>query len=165
MNTLDWIIIIGTCLFVISGFRSGFIVKFGSLCGGILGIYLAGAIYEHVSQKYLSSVPFAQFILFPIIVCVSSFIIGLMFRIISKIFNLIAIIPGLKLINRTGGALLGLAEIVLILSVFLYIAKQFGALLPDINTYINGSTLTPYLVKYGSMLVVFLPESLKGMMI
>ncbi len=158
MNILDWIIVGVLLFYVISGIRAGFILKVGSLLGLILGIIIAGRNYQIVSNWFGGSLlwDIAAFILIMMLVSV---IVGFIAMIVNKIYNFAAIIPGFKLVNRIGGAIVGLLEgciflgIILVLLVGIWnpdqsaiqelyqesklhtpivsIGKWFGGLLPD----------------------------------
>lgn len=160
MSILDIILLVIVAFYVFVGFRSGFIFRIGSLFGNILGIILAGRFYELFAQKYLQQIPIGQFLAFGIVQIGTSLIVGLIFRIISKIFNLLAIIPGLKLINKTGGAVVGLIEVMLILSVLAFVAQTLGRYSPTMTQVLDNSLFVPYIARFGSLFRGLLPSVL-----
>ena len=160
MSFLDIALVIIIVAAVLQGFRSGFIFKIGSLAGNILGLYLAGKFYDVLSRRYLSSLPVGQLVVFGVIQFATAFVLGLAFRVLSKIFNLIAIIPGLKLINKTGGAVVGFVEVILVLGVLIFVADKLSGVSPFLTDALTQSRFVPILRTLGSYFAGMLPASL-----
>jgi len=87
-------------------------------------------------------------------------IIGLIFYLIGKAFNLISIIPFLKSINRLAGLILGLIEGVLVMGLVIYAVAKFAPALPWLSDGLNKSIIAHYLVVVVAFLSTwFLPEA------
>ena len=81
---------------------------------------------------------------------------------IDKIYDAIAIIPGLKAINHLAGAVLGFFEGVLVISVVMYIFY----LLPfseALDTYILESQFIHYFIAISQVISPFIPDSLPAL--
>lgn len=129
MNIIDWVIIVFFALFVFSGFREGLIMAVGGLLGFFVAIFLATHYYAQAGDAlaWMIQNENAQDIVgFALILIVVSKGFGIILWAINKVFNIIAIVPGLKLLNRIGGAVIGGAQAVLILGV----ASNFSSFLP-----------------------------------
>lgn len=117
-QTIALIIIAGFALF---GFASGLIRGIGSIVGIILGAIVAtknfaavgGFLLPFLGGNKLVAGVTAYLLLF----LAMSALIGFLFLSLDRIFQLVAIIPGLKALNRIGGLLLGIVEGVLIVGV------------------------------------------------
>jgi len=81
----------------------------------------------------------------------------LIFWLINKIFNVVAVIPFLKTINRLAGAVSGFLEGSLVLGVVLIMIGKF----PFANFIIpavDASSVAKYLISVGKVLLPLLPE-------
>ena len=124
MNILDWIIVGVLLFYVISGIRAGFILKVGSLLGLILGIIIAGRNYQIVSNWFGGSLVGYRGIYSYHDAGLGD--CGFIAMIVNKIYNFAAIIPGFKLVNRIGGAIVGLLEGCIFLGIILVLLVEFG---------------------------------------
>jgi len=121
MNFFDILVLGFILLFVINGFRKGFIISLATLFALVLGIYLAvnfsnftqGALAEnfHPSKTWL---PILSFILTFLIVAILVLVVA---KIMEKMIDLV----GMGFINKLAGALLGLLKGVVIASIILFI--------------------------------------------
>jgi membrane protein required for colicin V production len=161
MNILDWIIIGVLLFYLVSGFRAGFILKIGSLLGLILGIIIAGRNYQTVSGWFGGSIlwDIAAFILIMVLVSV---IVGFVAMVVNKIYNFAAIIPGFKLVNRLGGAIVGVIEgsiflgIILVLLVGIWNPEQ-----GSIQKLYQESKLHGPIVSFGKWFGGLLPDAVR----
>lgn len=129
MNVIDWIIVVFFALFVLSGWKEGLIMAVGGLLGFFVAIFLATHYYQYVGDwlSWIIQNEHAQDIVgFTLILIVVSKGFGILLWFVNKIFNIIAIVPGLKLLNRIGGAGFGALQAILILG----IASNFAGYLP-----------------------------------
>jgi membrane protein required for colicin V production len=121
MNTLDIVIVAVVALLTLFGLRKGFIVSLATLAGLLLGIYLAihfshytaGVIARnfHPSSFWLPGLAYTATFL---VVLIGIYFIG---RMVEKLVEM----AGMSVLNHIGGALLGFAKGVLIMSAALYL--------------------------------------------
>ena len=103
MTLIDIIILVVLAGFIWKGVRLGLIEVIGGIIGLFVGVYLAGLYYEEAGDM-LQGLLFDSEILATILGFLLVFIlvnrgIALIFWLVDKIFNIIAIIPGLKSLN------------------------------------------------------------------
>ncbi|MCK4745267.1 CvpA family protein [Candidatus Parcubacteria bacterium] len=149
MPIFDVILLAVLTIFTVWGFFFGFIQSFGSLAGLVLGVLIANKYYL-ILTGWIGFIPVGEtaikIIAFFTILILISKLTGFAFYFIDKFFHLISIIPFLKTINRILGGILGLAEGLLIVSVFLYIIHNYSInVLPA--EMLSDSKLTPVLLK------------------
>lgn len=164
MTWFDLLLVGFLFTFVWGGFKSGLIMAIGGIVGLLFGSVLATRLYVPfsgwVAQFVGHNETTAKIVAFIVLFVFISRIIALVFWIINRMFHFIAIIPGLKLINKFGGGIIGFLEG----SLFLGLVLQFAGRLPiDVNltNAINGSTIAPYLLGVSGWLVAFFPVALK----
>ena len=123
-NYIDYVIMAILALFLILGYRKGIIVGLATIAALILGIYAAVhfsnyldvTLMEHLhpSRKWLPILSFSiTFILVVIIV-----------MIVAKLAEKLADMVGMGFFNHLGGALLGLAKGVILVSVLLFLNQS-----------------------------------------
>lgn len=164
MSLLDFILLIILFGFVWFGFWAGLIKTLGSLIGVFVGTFFAGMWYESAAGL---AKPFvggnelaAQIVGFILVFIIASQLVGVIFLIINKVFKILTIIPGLKLINRLGGGILGFIEGTLVLGIVL----QFAGRLP-LSAYWSDQMATSAVIKYfislSGWLVPLFPKALE----
>lgn len=166
MPIVDMIILLIIASFIYFGFKSGLISVLGRIVGVFIGAFIAGQYYLEIApwfaQISFGSEKLQQVIAFIVIFALSSQLIGLIFYMVDKIYDAIAIIPGLKAINHLAGAILGFFEGVLVISVVLYIFY----LLPfsdALDQYIVDSQLVHYFMAISQVIGPFIPDSLQAL--
>jgi membrane protein required for colicin V production len=121
LNYIDYIILLILLLFVIHGYRKGFIIGLATFAALILGIYAAVhfsnyldttlAEHLHPSKKWLPVLSFSiTFLLVVILVMIVA-------RLIEKLVD----ITGMGFFNRIGGAALGLLKGAILISILIFI--------------------------------------------
>lgn len=155
MMWLDWILIFLLLSNIISGFAGGFIYKGGTILGGLIGLVVAGRTYDFFHGGF-----WVQVISFLLIFGIIANIVGLFFKILNRVFNLIAIIPGLKLLNRLGGGVLGLVEGAFFTGLILLFVQQL-ALPVWASVGIEHSWIAQDLMELGRSLLPLLPENFR----
>lgn len=160
MTILDWIIIIILLAFIAGGFMAGFIYGFGSFIGIIAGAWLAGIFSPGLAESMGGGSMWAQVMWFIILFLVISKLISAVFLVINKAFKLVAIIPGLKLFNRAGGAIFGLIEGVFYVGIVAYVIQVSG-ISEVFSSWIDASSLAGPLFHIGKLLSPLIPEVLK----
>jgi membrane protein required for colicin V production len=121
MNTLDIVILVVVALLTLFGLKKGFIISLATLAGLLLGIYVAvhfshyaaGVIARnfHPSSSWLPALAYGTTFL---IVLIGVYFIG---KMVEKLVE----IAGMSILNHLGGALLGFAKGVLIMSTVFYL--------------------------------------------
>jgi len=145
MNVLDIGIIVITIFFVVRGIFRGFFREIGSICGLILGIWVANSyynilaeyIYPHIGMDWRDDIlPFICFALIFIIVMVGCFFIGLaLHRFAKAVF--------FEWLDRSLGATLSLVKAVLISYLIILTVTFF---IPSQQPIITKSKLAPVII-------------------
>ncbi len=164
ITILDLILILILFIFISFGFALGLVQTVGALIGVVLGAWAAGAWYEPLGlwlqDITLGNAAFSRIIAFVAIFVIINRLVGLIFYIINKIFNLISIIPFAKSLNRIMGAFLGALEGVLVLGLILYFVSRF-AFTDWIINVLTASKMAMFLVWVANILAPLLPEILR----
>lgn len=131
MSLFDLALVIIIAGYAWLGFRSGFIQAVGSIIGLVVAAWLAGLWYPALAVRLLPLVSNnengANILAFFVLFLVLSKVVGLVFYIIDRVFHIIAVVPGLKLLNRLGGAVFGLVEGILFIGLVLTFAQPYAA--------------------------------------
>ena len=163
LTILDFILIIILFFFAFAGFFFGLIKSLGSLIGTIFGIVVA-ANYFQIFANWLADLGvsdnLARIIGFLIIFIIVSKLISLVFYILNKIFNILSIIPFLKIINKISGLVFGFVEGAIILGALLVFVVKFP-FASFLISAIENSKLAEYLFGIGTWLLPLLPELFK----
>lgn len=165
MGLLDIILLIILAACALRGFSSGLIKAVGAFVGIIAGAWLASHFYLNLAAAtqswyggYDNIGKVASFI---IIFIVATWGINFLFIILDKTYNLLAIIPFLKSINRLAGAALTLFVGALILGLLLYVMARYAPADTSIGQAILNSVIAPWLLDLAKILMPFLSGSLK----
>jgi len=160
LTILDLILILILFLFIAFGFVLGLVQTIGALIGVVLGAFLAGTFYEPfgrwLAPFFLGNSNAAKIVAFILIFTISNRLVGLVFWLINKIFNLISIIPFTKSLNRILGAILGLVEGILVLGVILFFLTDFG-FSEWFNSIVAASKVAEWLIWLAGIVTPFLP--------
>jgi len=164
LTILDLILILILFLFIAFGFALGLVQTIGALVGVVVGAWLAGVFYEPVGAWLepilLGHGNTARIVAFIVVFVLINRLIGLVFWILNKVFNLISIIPFTKTINRLLGALLGLLEGTLVLGLIIYFVSRFE-ISEWFTEVLAGSQVAVWLAWVASILAPLLPELLR----
>jgi uncharacterized membrane protein required for colicin V production len=162
MNGLDYILLGLAAVGMIGGFYRGFIAQIVSFAGFFIAYFVAFKFYDRLSPVLQSSLSLPSFetyqkyefivkglrletyIMNALSFAILFFGVKLALAIVGRMLNLIAKVPGLNVVNRASGALLGLLEAALII----LIAVNVMTILPSDSAQklMSGSTLAPYLI-------------------
>lgn len=163
MTFFDLILLLILFGFVWFGFWFGLIHSLGGIFGIILGAVLASRWYEPVAAKLLfvfgGNMNAAKVVCFIILFVIIWRLVGLIFSIINKVFNLFTFLPFLKTINRLAGALVGFLEGALILGLVLFFLTKFP--IGGLGQSIANSTSAQFLITIAKILWPLLPMGLK----
>lgn len=160
MDTILLILLIG---FIAWGFGNGFI----RALGGIIGIILAAAVASHYYLFVVSLVgrifgPYqglANISAFALIFLIVGRLFGILVHLFEMAFDVLAIVPFLKSINRVLGALFGLVLGALFLGTLLFIAGKYSQWIA-FNDSVVRSDLAQYLLASARPLQYLYPQAL-----
>lgn len=165
MTLFDVILIVILGGFVLFGFWFGLIHTLGALVGTIAGAWAAGHYYDAlavwVNGLVGGSLNVLRVIVFIVLFTVVNRLVGLLFFLVEKVFNVVSIIPFLKTINRLAGAILGLAEGVLVVGLSIYIASRYPLGEWFTTMVLARSSVARYLSGLGDVLAPLLPEAVR----
>lgn len=165
MSFVDIILLIFLGGFVLFGFWFGIIHTLGALIGTILGAYIASHYFSSVAifigDKIGGNLPVLKIILFILIFTVVNRLVGLLFYLAEKVFNVLSIIPFLKTINRLAGAVLGFIEGALVIGLILHVAGTVPLSSWFVGMVLEPSSIARYLLGVARVLVPLLPEALR----
>ena len=156
------IIILG---FIFWGLYNGLIKMLGKILGLIIGVIVAvnyylplhawASHYVHINGN-LSKV-----LIFIILFALAAKLATLVFALIEKLFNLIAIIPFMKLFNRLLGGILGLGLASLLLGLIIFMVSRYAILETFFSQYLLESKIAPLVLKVVNIILPIIPDSLK----
>lgn len=166
MTLFDVILLIILLGFILFGIFFGFIHALGSLVGVVAGAWVAGHYYmpfaDWLTPFLAGNEMWAKVIAFLIIFTLVNRLVGLIFHIIGKVFNIVSIVPFLKSINRLLGAVLGFFEGVLVIGIAIYIISQFDVS-PWLNNLFANSKIAKYFVDTSAIIKPLIPDAVKQM--
>jgi uncharacterized membrane protein required for colicin V production len=165
MVAIDIVLLIILAGFIILGFKSGLIFVIGRIIGLFIGAFIAGHYYLEFSY-YFENISFGSgslqnFIAFMVLFGVTAQLIGLIFYLVNKVFDAVAIIPGLKAINRLAGGIFGFFEGVLIISTVLYVIYLFP-FSSILDNFLIGSKFAYIFLTISQIMGPFIPDSLEA---
>jgi uncharacterized membrane protein required for colicin V production len=126
MGFIDITLLVIIGAFVFFGLFFGLIHTIGSLIGTIVGIIIATVFTESAIQifGFLSDTGPTRVVVFIILFLIVSRIIGILIRILEKVFGFFSVIPFATTINRLLGGGLGLIEGIMVVGVVLFYAMR-----------------------------------------
>jgi uncharacterized membrane protein required for colicin V production len=164
MTLMDLILVIIVFFFTATGFFAGFIHTLGSLIGTVAGVLVAGHYFETFSLKLggiaMGNTGVAKVVAFIIIFVLVSRLVGFVFWLINRMFNVIAKIPVIRSFNHFGGGLLGFAEGIVVTGIALVMAGKYITAMWFVDA-VMASQVAQWLLKYGQVLVPLLPTSVQ----
>ncbi len=165
MTIFDTILLIILAGFIFYGLFFGLIRTLGSLVGIVVGAWLASRFYlpvfDWARDLFFGYDNLGRVLTFIILFIVINRLIGFVFVLLNKSFDVISIIPFLKTINRLAGAALGFVEGALILGLILYVAARYSFVGSWFGNALSNSEIAPFLLKFVKILLPLLPEMLK----
>lgn len=160
----DILLLVSAFGFVWGGFWTGLIQSIGGVIGLFLGQFIASRYYENfagaVAPVFGGNAIASKVFAFILIFLFVTRLTGLVFLFVNKIFHLFAIVPGMKFVNKLGGAIFGFIEA----SLFIGISLQFLSRLPisaGLAETIKNSAIATYFLNITGWLVPLFPKILK----
>lgn len=125
MSTLEIVLLVVVLGFALYGAMLGLLQGIGSIIGLFVGYAVAthyvNGIAHFLTPLFGGNKIAAVITGFTILFVLASKLVGLLFYFLDKIFKLVAIFPGLKLLDSIGGFVLGLLEGIVIVGISLNI--------------------------------------------
>lgn len=160
MSIIDVILLIILAGFIFYGLFFGLIRTLGSLLGVVVGLWLTIILYlpffNAAKNLFFGHELAGKVIVFVILFTIINRLVGFIFALIDRTFDLISVIPFLKTINRLAGAVLGAVEGALLMGLILLYASQtvFGG-------WFSHSQVAPFLINFSKTVTPFLPVLLE----
>ncbi|MBI2459229.1 MAG: CvpA family protein [Parcubacteria group bacterium] len=156
MPILDIVLIIVLAGFTFYGLFFGLIRTLGSLVGLAAGLWLTVIFYltvfGWVKNLFFGHELAGKIIVFIVLFTLINRLIGFMFALVDRTFDLLSVIPFLKTINRLAGAALGFVEGGLALGLILLFVSQTA-----LAGRLDGSKIVPFLVSFARAVMPLLP--------
>lgn len=147
--------------FVFSGFWFGMIHMVGSFASILLAAIISGQYFEFVSQKlsflFGGHDNLGRVVTFVLLFLVVTRLVGFVFWLINKVFHLIAVIPGMKLFNRIGGAVLGGVEGLVLMSLAVFLLARYP-LSDSLTNALANSAVVGQLLNLANKIAPLLPD-------
>lgn len=163
MNWLDLIILLLLAGSFLSGFRMGLIYKVGTVVGFGIGLWLASRVVSQLLEQGSGATSVVS--IFFLVLSLVRLACGWVAYFIQKVFNIIAIIPGLKMVNRLFGAILSVLLSVVTIAVVLYILRMMSlnnsSVVADM---IDASLLGKIFVNIAGLLPFVLSDHLRSLL-
>lgn len=167
MTIFDTILIVIIAGFGFYGLFFGLIRMIGNIVGILAGTFVASHYYEWFSQytswASFGSVNTSKIISFIILLTITSAIVGIIFYIVEKIFNLISIIPFVKSINRLTGLVFGLLLGSLLVGLLIFFASRYSIITSFFGQVLVDSRIAPLLARFVNILSPLMPDALKAL--
>ncbi len=165
MIIFDVIVLILLAGFVFYGFFFGLIRAVGALAGMIVGAWVASnyylSVFQWVDQWWPGNPNTGKIISFIICFAVASRLVSWLFVLFEQAFNLAAVVPFLKTLNRLFGAVFGFIEGALTLGLILYVAGRYLSLSSTLGHWLEESSIVAFLINFSKILAPLLPELYK----
>lgn len=153
--------------FVGNGLSKGLIKLFGQVVGLIVASYVASHSYLIFYEWGKGFLGFSEgtekFLAFVILFVLITSVVGVIFIVIEKVFDLISIIPFTGMINHLLGGALGLLEGSLSLGLILFVAVRYAWIGSLLGHQLVDSKVAPWLIKVATIIMPFLPDTLKAL--
>lgn len=169
MSIFDICLLVILSYSALNGLFKGLINLLGRVVGLIIGAFVASHFYlvffswsENIYKDHDSLGKILSFIILFVAVTKLS---ELVFKLIEKIFNFVAVIPGSKYLNNLAGAILGFFIGALFLGLIIYVISRyaFAGNLLGIGNQLKTSVIAPFLLKIVKVILPLLPDALKAL--
>lgn len=147
--------------FAVTGFWFGFIHMLGSFLSIVAAAYISGKYFDFVASKlsflFGGYENIGKVVTFIILFLLVTRLVGFVFWLIDKFFQLLAVLPFLKTINRLGGAVLGLVEGIILVGLSLYLLVRYPIHEP-LTQALSDSQVVLYLLNVANKVAPLLPD-------
>lgn len=165
MATFDLVLLLFLAAFVLLGFFAGLFQTLGSILGAFLGYFAAVRLAEPVGEilqpLFFHNDQLAEAIAFILVFLLINRLIGLIFWVLAKAFQLLRFIPFVDVMNRIAGALLGFIEGMIVIGI---IIRTMTRMLPDgdLAGLVSGSEIAQLLVTIAGWYDFVVPVGLRS---
>lgn len=163
MSFIDIIILFVVGGFALAGLWFGFVHTLGSLLGTVLGAYLASRYYEPMADWLIRFTGWGEnttrLVMFVVAFFIINRLVGFLFWLIEKIFNLVTLLPFIRSINKFLGFLLGTAEGIITVGLVVFFIERFPLTQPFMQR-LSESSLAPRAASVAQVLWPLLPDAL-----
>jgi membrane protein required for colicin V production len=121
MNFFDILVLGFLALFVINGFRKGFIISLAGLAALVLGIYLAVNFSNYIQDILRENLRPSQTWLPILSFTITFLLVAILVLVVGKLLEKVIDLVGLGIFNKIAGALLGLVKGVIFASIILFV--------------------------------------------
>ena len=160
LSITDAVLILILFSFAFTGFWFGFIHMLGSFSSIVIAAIVSGRYFDVVAGKlsflFGGYENLGKIVTFVLLFLVVTRLVGFVFWLINKFFNLLALLPFLKTINRLGGAIFGFIEGTVLTGLSLYLLIRF----PINDTLVQSvadSRVAAYLLNVANTVAPLLP--------
>lgn len=165
MPVIDTILLLAIAGFVFYGLFFGLIRTVGAFFGVIVGAFLASRLYlpvsDWINEIFFGYASLGKVLVFILLFSLINRLVGFLFYLLDRAFNIISIIPFLKTFNRLGGAALGFLTGSLFIGMILFVISKYAILENWFGRWLVDSELSPMFLKIADILMPLLPEVLK----
>lgn len=147
MLIVDIVLLLLLLGFVGAGMKDGFVHTLGRIIGAVLGFVAARAWSGYIATILDFFMPsgWAKFIAFILLFILITRLVGLVFKLVDGIFEILSILPFLKSVNRLLGLILGFVEGFIIIGGAIYIVLGFK-IEPHLVAWLSASKLAPWIL-------------------
>lgn len=161
LTITDVILILIIAGFAFTGFWFGLIHMVGSFVSIVVAALVSGKYFEFAADKFSflfgGRENLGRIITFILLFLIVTRLVGFVFWLINKAFNIIAVLPFLKTANRIGGAILGLLEGIILTSLTLFLLARYP-LGDTITNALSTSRVVEYLLDVANKVAPLLPD-------
>jgi uncharacterized membrane protein required for colicin V production len=166
MSGFDIILLIFLAVCFLRGITTGLIKSVGAFFGIIGGAFFAShfylPLYPLIQKVFGGYDNIGKVSCFIIIFILTTWLIHILFLLLDKTYNLIAIIPFMKSINRLAGGILSLLVGAIVLGLLIYVAAKYAPTGTLVGNWLTHSVIAPWLLSIAQILMPLLSLSLKS---
>lgn len=167
MSTFDIVLIALLLISTWHGLSHGLIRLLGSLVALIAGGFLASRYYllffDWSQDFWPGDEGLGKTLSFAVLFIAVTWVINMGFRLLSKFWGSLSIIPFTKLINHGLGAVIGFLEGAFFLGLIIYVSSKYAILGSLWGDTLTTSQVAPYLLKITNLILPALPDALKAL--
>lgn len=160
LTITDAVLILILFAFAFTGFWFGFIHMLGSFLSIVAAAYISGRYFDFVASKlsflFGGYENVGKVVTFIILFLVVTRLVGFVFWLLDKFFQLLTVLPFLKTINRLGGAIFGLVEGIILCGLSLYLLVRYPINEP-LTQALADSQVVSYLLNVAGKAAPLLP--------
>ena len=159
MNWLDGVIIVVVLWFVFSAFQAGFIREMVTVVAAVLGVVLAGFLYEDLADDvlvFIDNEQLARIIAFGVILGATALAGQMLALVLKPTVNLLQ----LGIFDQLVGAAFGFVKAAVFIEIFLIVFVTYPKW--GLDEAIDGSLFGSFVVKDTAVLVRVLPDEFES---